>query len=247
MSIHGLRTMVKFLGAGTPLGLRGLHQACILVERQRQRILLDCGMTALTSLATAGVDPADIDAVLISHLHGDHFGGVPLLLLDAFLRGRSRPLTIAGPAETRQRVQQALENFGWTSAAIDLGTFIHLQPSVSMKVAGFDVIAVRVEHDPNTAPTGLRIAADTAIIGYSGDAGWSDALVDIAQGADLFICGVWSFATPDATFIDLKTLLVKRERLDCKRIILTHLGPTMLAHLEEVPLEIATDGLTIQI
>jgi phosphoribosyl 1,2-cyclic phosphodiesterase len=47
--------------------------------------------------------------------------------------------------------------------------------------------------------------------------------------------------------VDLKTLLVNRDGLDCKRIILTHLGPTMLAHLEEVPLEIATDGLTIQV
>ncbi|HLZ30275.1 MAG TPA: hypothetical protein VKV73_23375 [Chloroflexota bacterium] len=47
--------------------------------------------------------------------------------------------------------------------------------------------------------------------------------------------------------LDLETLLVMRERLDCKRIILTHLGPTMLAHLGEVPLEIATDGLTTQV
>jgi ribonuclease BN (tRNA processing enzyme) len=118
---------------------------------------------------------------------------------------------------------------------------------VSTKIAAHDVLAVSVEHDANTAPTGLRIAAGSAILAYSGDAGWSSALVDLAQDADLFICGVWSFDTPDPTFIDLKTLLINRDRLHCKRLILTHLGPTMLAHLDEVPLEIATDGVTIQL
>ena len=49
------------------------------------------------------MDPRAIDAVLISHLHGDHFGGLPLLLLDATLRPRTRPLVIAGPAATRLR------------------------------------------------------------------------------------------------------------------------------------------------
>src|SRR5438046_2822128 len=134
--MHESGPLVTFLGAGTPLGLRGLHQACILIERRGQRILLDCGMTALVSLARTGVDPSEIDAVIISHLHGDHFGGLPLLLLDALRRARSRPLTIAGPAATRQRVQQALEVFGWTSASIEIATFIHLQPGVSMIVAG---------------------------------------------------------------------------------------------------------------
>lgn len=60
-------------------------------------------------------------------------------------------------------------------------------------------------------------------------------------------CGVWSFDTPEATFIDLATLLGHRDRLACRRIILTHLGPSMLEHLPEVPLEVATDGLIIQL
>jgi hypothetical protein len=71
--------------------------------------------------------------------------------------------------------------------------------------------------------------------------------VEIARGADLFICGVWPFDAPDATFIDLATLLRQRDRLDCRRMILTHLGPSMLEHLPDVPLQVATDDLTIQL
>ena len=113
-----------FLGTGTSLRLlRRLHQSCILVEVRDHMVLLDCGMAALTSLGSIGIDPAEIDAVVISHLHGDHFGGLPLMLLDATLRGRSRPLTIGGPAATRRRVEDAVAIFGWPSARMDAATF----------------------------------------------------------------------------------------------------------------------------
>jgi len=239
--------LIRFLGTGTPLGLHGLHQSCVLVETHDRKLLIDCGMTALVSLGRIGMHPAELDAVIISHLHGDHFGGLPLLLLDATLRGRVRPLTVAGPAATRERVARALDFFGWTSARLDAATFVPLTPGVTASVAASAVTVIEVTHNPATAPTGLRLATDGVTIGYSGDAGWSDALVEIARGVDLFICGVWSFDTPDASFLDLATLVQNRHRLDCRRLILTHLGPSMLEHLSEVPLEVARDGLTIQL
>jgi ribonuclease BN (tRNA processing enzyme) len=238
---------VQFLGTGTPIGLRGLHQACILVETRTHNILIDCGMTALASLGRIGLDPAEIDAVLISHLHGDHVGGLPLLLLDATLRGRSRPLVIAGPAATRERAARALEIFSWTTARLDVAEFVTLVPGVTQSIGAGEVTAIEVAHNPATAPTGLRLSLDGVRIGYSGDAGWSEALVEIARGTDLFICGVWSFEDADASFIDLATLLSHRQRLDCRRLILVHLGPSMLDHLSEVPLEVATDGLQIEL
>jgi phosphoribosyl 1,2-cyclic phosphodiesterase len=70
---------------------------------------------------------------------------------------------------------------------------------------------------------------------------------ELADGADLFVCAVLSFDTPDPTFLDLATLLQNRDRLRCRRLILTHLGPSMLEHLAEVPIEVATDGLTIEL
>lgn len=210
-------------------------------------MLIDCGMTVLASLGKIAMEPADVDAVVISHLHGDHFGGLPLMLLDASLRPRARPLTIAGPADTRARVEHALEVFGWTSVRVDVARFVHLVPAVPTSIAGCEVTAFDVRHSPATAPTGLRLAAEGVTIGYSGDAGWSDALVDIARSADLFICGVWWFKADDPTFIDVATLQGNRERLDCRRIVLTHLGPDVLERLADVPLEVVEDGSVIQL
>jgi ribonuclease BN (tRNA processing enzyme) len=217
------------------------------VETDSARILLDCGMTAFVSLARAGVDADSLDAVLLSHLHGDHFGGLPLLVLDATIRGRTRPLTLAGPAATRERLQQALDVFGWTSARVDLAEFVSLAPRIPVDLGVCAVTAFPVAHNPATAPSGLRLYVGGLTIGYSGDAGWCEALEEVADGADLFVCGVLSFDTADPTFLDLTTLLRNRDRLRCKRLILTHLGPSMLEHLAEVPIEVATDGLTIEL
>ena len=219
------------------------------------RVLLDCGATSMVALARAGIAPESIDAIVLSHLHADHFGGVPLLLLDAAVRpsGRVRPLVVAGAPDTPDRVRQALDASGWSAAwtyaqensLVEFVTLHDRQPTV---IAGLAVTCFPVPHNPATSPTALRIEWDGKTIGYSGDAGWTPSLLEVAADAGLFICGVWSFATPDPTFLDYRTLLSHRRDLTCKRLVLTHLGPDMLNHLDDVAadaVEIAEDGLML--
>jgi ribonuclease BN (tRNA processing enzyme) len=94
---------LTFLGSGDAFGSGGRLQTCMLLESDGRRWLLDCGATSLVALRRAGVDPATIDAILISHLHGDHFGGVPFVLLDGQFRRGARPLVIAGPRGVEAR------------------------------------------------------------------------------------------------------------------------------------------------
>jgi ribonuclease BN (tRNA processing enzyme) len=251
---------VQFLGAGTPLGQDGRLQACILVSTEHARVLLDCGMTALVGLARAAVPPQSIDAVVISHLHGDHFGGLPLLLLERAVREQAvpahppRPLTVAGPPGTAARLRHAMEVLGWPGAWEHAHRtagleFLTLRARNAERVAGLDVTAFPVPHYPWTAPLALRLTFGSVTLAYSGDAAWADALVEAADGADLFVCGVWSYDTPDPTFLDYRTLQAHRHALRCKRLILTHLGPSVLEHLDAVRadgMEVADDGLTIE-
>src|SRR5207302_8674683 len=96
---------VRFLGCGDAFGSGGRFQTCFLVRSDTARFLIDCGASSLIAMNRFGVDPAEIDLILLSHLHGDHYGGLPFFLLDAqILRRRTRPLVIAGPPGLRKRL-----------------------------------------------------------------------------------------------------------------------------------------------
>ncbi|MDQ6674970.1 MAG: MBL fold metallo-hydrolase, partial [Chloroflexota bacterium] len=102
---------VTFLGSGDAFGSGGRLQACIALRWDGQHVLLDCGASSLIALRRSGIEPTSVDTILISHLHGDHFGGLPFFILDQQFSRRERPLLVAGPPGLKARTQQAMEVF----------------------------------------------------------------------------------------------------------------------------------------
>lgn len=101
---------LRFLGSGDAFGSGGRMQTCIMVRATPGSCLIDCGASSLIAMKQAGIDPNEIDVILVSHLHGDHFGGIPFFVLDAqLLTKRTKPLVIAGPPGVRDRVRSAME------------------------------------------------------------------------------------------------------------------------------------------
>ena len=81
--------------AGRPTLLRGA--SALAVATEGAWVLCDCGEGAQIAALRAGLSLSRLDAVLITHLHGDHFNGLPGLLGTLGLEGRQRPLVVAGP------------------------------------------------------------------------------------------------------------------------------------------------------
>ena len=101
---------VRFLGSGDTFGSGGRLHTCIHVRSEETTFLIDCGASSLIAMKRFGVDPSSIDTVLVTHLHGDHFGGIPFFVLDAQLVSRrTRPLTVAGPPGLESRVHDTME------------------------------------------------------------------------------------------------------------------------------------------
>src|SRR2546428_9679303 len=97
---------VTVLGSGDAFGSGGRLHSAYLVETPRHTFLLDCGPTILQSFKRNGRDPGAVDFVLLSHLHGDHFGGLPFLFMEyRFEEPRSHPLAVYGPPGTERRVR----------------------------------------------------------------------------------------------------------------------------------------------
>ena len=94
---------IRFAGSGDAFGSGGRRQTCIHVSGEGQVLLVDCGATSLVALKAEGLDPDAVGAVAVTDLHGDHFGGLPFLILDGQFSGRSAPLQVAGPPGIRAR------------------------------------------------------------------------------------------------------------------------------------------------
>jgi ribonuclease BN (tRNA processing enzyme) len=241
---------VRFLGSGDAFGSGGRLQTCILIESGGFRCLVDCGASSLIALKGAAVDPNDIDTILVTHLHGDHFGGIPFFILDGQFSRRSGRLLVAGPPGLTERVTQAMEVFfpGSSRAKRKFeAEFLELAEGAFTTVGPLRVTPFEVVHACGAPPYALRIELDGRTIVYSGDTEWTDRLIAAAAGADLFIAEAYFYDKPVRFHLDYVTLARHRAQLGCKRLIVTHMGPDMLERVAELPVEAAHDGLEVSL
>lgn len=244
------RAAVRFLGSGDAFGSGGRLQTCIALEAEAGLVLLDCGASSLIALKRFGVIPASVAAILVTHLHGDHFGGIPFFMLDAQFSRRTAPLLIVGPPGIEQRVRETMEALfpgsSRTAQRFDI-TFIELTAGNEQDVVGITITPFAVVHASGAPAFALRAAWDGRTVAYSGDTEWTPVLVEAADGADLFICAAYYFEKRVPFHLDYQTLRTHLPELRTRRIILTHMSQDMLDHLGEVETERAEDGLTIEL
>ena len=240
---------LHLLGTGDAFGTGGRYQTCFWLEGGDESLLIDCGATSLSALKAAGVEPNDIDSVVVTHLHGDHFGGLPFLVLDGQFRRRTRPLTIAGPPDTERRVHEAMEVLfpGSTRVRRRFKTaFVEVPYRERTSLRSAVVTSTRVEQ-PDTPACALRIEYDDRVVSYSGDTAWTEELVGLAEGADVFVAEAYFFDRKVPFHLDYRTLVEQRDALRAKRIVLTHMSPDMLARQEEAEFECAYDGMVVSL
>src|SRR5215510_12999727 len=189
---------LTIVGSGDAFGSGGRFNTCFFLETAKGTLLVDFGASSLVALKAHGLDPDRIDGILLSHLHGDHFGALPFILLDAqFLARREHPLLIAGPPGTRARLDALLEvffprstankwRFSWNVMEIEVGR--------ETDVLGHSITTTQVAHFSGAPSTALRLSDGRSLLAYSGDTEWVEALVSVADGADLFITECFGYS-----------------------------------------------------
>jgi ribonuclease BN (tRNA processing enzyme) len=242
---------LHILGCGDAFGSGGRQQSAYLVEASDRLFLLDCGPTALLAMKHAGFDPRLLDAIILSHLHGDHFGGVPFFYLDDLYRKpRHKPLIIAGPPGTEERIRELyriMYGSGRTPADNSLHVFQVLRPDELQNVAAVAVFPFRVPHQTHDVSLGLKVEYQGKQILFSGDSAWTELFIDQARGVDLFLCECSFYSEEPGMHISYQALRANLPRLECRRVVVTHLGEEMLARKDELSVTVAEDGLVIEI
>jgi ribonuclease BN (tRNA processing enzyme) len=242
---------LQVLGCGDAFGSGGRFHTCFHVSGGSASFLVDCGASSLIAMRRFGVDPNTIRTVLISHLHGDHFGGLPFLLLDAqFVSRRTTPLTIAGPPTLASRLQALRETMFPGSTESDLGVpleIVELEPQMTTQVNGVAVTAYPVRH-PSGAPSyALRCQVGHRTLCYSGDTEWVPVLIEAARGADVFIAECYTFDRPVPFHTSWMSLREHLPEIGAKRVLLTHMSTDMLEKLSIEGAERADDGMVLEV
>ena len=242
---------LQVIGSGDAFGSGGRFNACFRIQRGVGHFLIDCGASTMVALHKLGIDTNTIDTIVISHLHGDHFGGLPFFILDAqFYSRRRTPLVLVGPPGLKQRLHEAMEVFfpGSSTAPRKFETIVReIVPESSLTIDDLILSAVEVRHACGAPPLGLRIECDGKIIAYSGDTEWTDALIELGRDADVFIVEALSFEKRIPQHLDYATFLANVDRISARRIVLTHMGPDMLSRAVDTKHVMAEDGLCLEI
>jgi ribonuclease BN (tRNA processing enzyme) len=240
---------VTFAGSGDAFGSGGRFQACIHIDHPDipRPVLLDCGATSMSALRRARLDPGAVGMVFVSHLHGDHFGGLPFLILDGQFSHRADPLSIIGPPGTSERLSEAMECLfpGSTQARRHFVFAVtELSPGQRLDFPGLRVEARAARHPSGASALILRLEIGGKVIAYTGDTAWTDAICLAAKDADLLIAEAYYRYKAVPHHLRLADLTEHRSEIKVRRIILTHMSADMLAHPAE---DHAHDGMVVHV
>lgn len=243
---------ITIVGCGDAFGAGGRLQTSFHIQAAASTFLIDCGASTFIGLNRLQLRSSEIDSVFVSHLHGDHFGGLAWFLIDAqHVSKRTRPLYVAGPQGIKERFEIATEALypGATKGSLDFElVFLEYRERQALEVQGIGVTPFEVKHPSGAPPYALRFEADGKVLAFSGDSGWVESLCDAARGADLYISECYQYDVRLEIHLDYKTIDANYTRLGAKRVLLTHMGEAILAHASEVDAErylLAEDGMVL--
>ena len=248
------------LGSGDAFSTAGRPYSSYLLEPLEERegearaVLLDCGPTTVPMLMGMGFDMSRLGLVLLSHLHGDHALGMPMVFLDAQFRTKRRsPLVVAGPPGTEAKCE-ALFRLAYTETATLMERrfeveYRELPEGRESEALGLRITPRKVVHQVREIPYGYRISWRDSTLAWTGDTQWCEAIPDLARGADLLVAECFTAGFQLKFHTSIEDLERNRDRLGARRVLLTHLGESVLRRMAggKLPFETAMEGQRIEI
>jgi ribonuclease BN (tRNA processing enzyme) len=245
---------LTIIGCSDAFSSGGRYHSCYLLDTAQGRLMLDCGANSPLALKRAGIEMASIDAIVISHCHGDHFGGVPFLLLDRmFIERGPKPVEILGPPGIAPRTTDLFEALYPSLSSFPKDFEIlyrELEPRHASSWRGIQISAYEVEHYSGSPSLALSISDGAKRFAFSGDSAWCDGVIEAGRGADLYLIECTTFSTKTPVHLDYLTLAEKFGAIGAKRYLLTHMSPEMLGAADKIDISrciLAEDGLSIVI
>lgn len=158
-----------------------------------QTMLVDTGWNSTLRMQALGIDPMALDELLFTHLHHDHYLGLPQLLFHRLVRSQNnpdaRPLLIVGPADDLDRIVQLALDFLQTRRlgrriALELRP---LQPGDSLTTERYDLTTCSTIHPVQGLCYRIHDRETGATLGLTGDTAFHEPIIDHVRGVDLLV------------------------------------------------------------
>ncbi|WP_455392973.1 MBL fold metallo-hydrolase [[Eubacterium] cellulosolvens] len=215
-----------FLGTGNAFSMSGRYWGSILVN---EHILLDASPVVVPHMKKLGRELSKLQKIFLTHFHADHFLGLPFILLDyAYLTTMEHPLTIIGPTGVEDLITHITE-IGFSGVTDKLKgkleiNYVEVTKPGQYSVSGLDFTAYPMAHGVVEA-YGYKLVIGDKILGYTGDTGPCDGLIELAQDLDILIIEMSNPHDDVPGHMSLAKLEQCQEYLGpTTKIILNHVG-----------------------
>ncbi len=246
---------VTFLGTAGAFNTGGRANSCYLVQDSLGSYTVDFGPTALMKAQEYGRSLNDVDVIYVTHLHGDHIAGFPILFLHLqFDLNRTKPLIIAGPPSTELFVNKLRASTYPSAMNRKLSFDIRYEtwlPNQSIEIGQRRIFSIEAIHDEQAEPHSIRIEGPNYTLAFSGDTGWQTNLAELAKDTDMFICEATADQAGYWGHLSVEEHRRYRTQLTPKQLVLSHLSQTAMlaaeADAENYNWIVASDGLRLPI
>lgn len=242
--------VLHLLGTGGAFSDASRTTTMLAFESDGRTLVVDCGGDVIQRMLASGLAPDSIEGLIVSHEHADHVGGFPLFMEKIWLSGRGRPIPVHGIDPALAQARRSWESFdtaSWKGVP-------EIQWRRVEHAAGAEVLRDerwRVTAAPGIHPVpviGVRVeAADGGVVAYSCDTDVSEAITQMARGADILVHEATKEKYPGVHTTYREAAEVARAA-GVGRLILVHLPPGVgeadLGEAREVfpALELGVDG-----
>ena len=182
---------VIILGSSNAVPSRDHENTHLVIVGEERMLLVDCVSNPVVRLEQAGIDFNDLTDIIITHFHPDHVSGVPLLLMDMWLMGRTKPINIYGLHYTMDRLENLMGFYGWAEWPNFFSVGFYRLPEVElafvMDCSDFKIQSSPVHHMIPTIGIRVELKRDAKVLAYSCDTEPCEQTVRLAAGADILI------------------------------------------------------------
>ncbi|MBU2544933.1 ribonuclease Z [Patescibacteria group bacterium] len=215
---------IVFLGTGEAFDENNPNNSHLVISKEA-KLLLDCGFTTPYQLWRYNDNQNLLDAAYISHLHGDHYFGLPALLVRMWEEGRTKPLTIICKKGFAKKIKEMMEYAyrAFSSNKFEYKiNFIEVNPEDHIKFKDLNLSFALGEHSSEVLA--VRIDNNNKSICYSGDGMFTEQTERLYKGSDLVIQETYLYDKKTIGHASIVDAIKMAERNDIKCLALTHIN-----------------------